>query len=452
MNTETIFLVAVAAMVAVAVSVPFVAPSPAADSESVDVETPDAPSVPAEAGTATVDGKQYESVTAAAANATPGDTVVLSGTFEEQAAILTDDITVTSGEEGAVIDGGGEGHVLNVTGSNVTVSDVWIRNSGYDTGTDDAGVFVDGEGATLQNLHVTDILWGIYVHGVDDVTVEDSYIEGREDILPLAERGNGIHLWETDDTLVENVTITTVRDGIYYSWANDVETRNSTITQSRYGVHFMYSDGNRMVDNTAVDNDVGYALMVSKDLEIVGNEALRNTGSSGHGILVKDVDHSTVRDNVVGENKNGIYVYNSNGNDILSNHIVNNDVGLETTAGSERQQVHGNSFLDNEVPAVSTTTSGVEAWNSTDRGNYWSSASTVDVTGDGVSDVRYRPQGIVEHVTNEHPQSEVFADSPAFDAVRLAESSFPVVESPGIVDHHPLVEPPHNTTRTAERD
>lgn len=452
-KSETIFLVAVAFVAVAAVAVLFVAPSPATDAETTAVVTAEEPTVPDDTGTAMVDGESYESITEAAASAEPGDTVVLEGTFDEQVRVTTDDITLKASEAGAAIDGGGDGHVLNVTGENVTISDLWIRNSGYETDNEDAGVFVDGDQTTIRNAHITDILWGVWVNGADGITIEESYIEGREEITPMVQRGNGIHLWESEETTIRDVTITSVRDGIYYSWASDVVTRNSTMTNSRYGVHFMYSDRNVMVDNTATGNDVGYALMVSKELKLVGNEAIRNKGTSGHGILLKDIDHSTIRENVLADNKNGLYVYNSNGNDILSNRILDNDVGLEHTAGSERQHVVGNSFIDNDQQAISTTTANVESWNSTERGNYWSSARTTDVTGDGIGDIRYRPQGIVEHVTNEHPQAAVFADSPAFDAVRLAESSFPVIESPGIVDQHPLVEPPHeNRTYDLEED
>jgi nitrous oxidase accessory protein len=61
--------------------------------------------------------------------------------------------------------------------------------------------------------------------------------------------------------------------------------------------------------------------------------------------------------------------------------------------------------------------------------------------------VRHRPAGLVEYLETEQPQAAVFAASPAFDAVRLAESSFPVVEAPGIVDQRPLAEPHHDDWR-----
>lgn len=445
--TENGFLVAVVAVLAIAVAIPFVTASPAENTDSMAVGvdyTADSPDVPGETGTASVNGETYHSVTIAVENAEPGDTIALEGTFEEQVHVQKDDITLVGSGAGTVIDGQEAGHVVNITGENVTLEDVWIRNSGYDTGNEDAGVFVDGNGATLTDVHLTDILWGVWVDGVDDVTIEGTYIEGREEITPQVERGNGIHLWETEETVIRDSTIVTVRDGIYYSWATDVLTENTTIANSRYGVHFMYSDSNRLVNNTAVGNDVGYALMVSEALELVDNEAIRNSGTSGHGILVKDIDKSDIRGNVLVKNKNGLYISNSNGNEIVDNLVTHNEVGMTSTAGSERQHVVGNSFIDNEIPAVSTATDTLEEWNGTERGNYWSSARPVDVSGDGISDVRYRPAGMVEHLTTEQPQAEVFANSPTFDAIRLAESSFPVIESPGIIDRKPLAEPAHD--------
>jgi len=68
-----------------------------------------------------------------------------------------------------------------------------------------------------------------------------------------------------------------------------------------------------------------------------------------------------------------------------------------------------------------------------------------------VSEIRYRPSGLVEHITAEHPQAAVFANSPSFEAIRLAESSFPVIEAPGVIDRKPLVESPHDWQQYTDR-
>lgn len=419
--------------------------------QRVDGWTPTVPDVhgvepPDEAGVARVDDHAYESIAAADEAATPGDTIVLDGRFDERVTIETPEVTIAATErDGALIDGNGTGTVLTVNASNVTLDGLWIRNSGYDRTDDDAGVLVRGSGSTLTDLRLTEVTFGIYVADATEVHVEGSQIAGRAE-LAASERANGIHLWRANRATIRNNSLTTVRDGIYYSYSDRVLAEENVMWDLRYGVHYMYSDHNRFQRNVAFDNDVGFALMVSRNLTIVDNVAVNNDGQSSHGILVKDVDHSELRGNAVVANGNGLYVYNSNRNEIVDNLILENRRGIHITAGSQGERVVGNSFINNEEAAYTTSNTQV-AWNGSDRGNYWSDAKTVDLDGDGTSEIRHQPAGVVERLLHENPQAQAFTESPAFDAVRLAESSFPVVESPGIVDHRPLAEPPHANWR-----
>jgi nitrous oxidase accessory protein len=398
-------------------------------------------------GVATVDGREFDSLQAAVEAADPADTVVLRGRFDERVVVDTPNVTLRSAPGTmAVVDGGGEGDTLTLNGENVTVRRVWVRNSGFDASGNDAGVWVNGTGARIVDSRVTEVTFGIWVDGVDGVLVRNNTVVGREEVTPLSYRGNGIQLWKTEASRVVGNRITDVRDGVYYSWAHGVVARNNTMWDLRYGVHYMYSDDCRLVDNLAFDNDVGYALMVSKRLELAGNVAVNNTGTSGHGILVKDIDDTVIRNNSLVANDKGIYVYNSLNNTIAGNLVLENRVGVQLTAGSVDERVHGNSFVHNDRAVLAVTSQQV-AWNASERGNYWSGARVADLDRDGVSEVRHRPAGLVEHLVHEHPQAAVFAESPAFDAIRLAGSAFPVVDSPGVVDHHPLAEPPHEDWR-----
>ncbi len=422
---------------------------PEADSVAFDPAVPGEYefSSPNRSGKATVDGEQFDSVRAALRAADPGDTVRLRGRFDERVVVNTDNVTLTGPPDGfARIDGSGQGNVLVLNGDNVTIRRVWVSDSGRDASENDAGIWVNGTAARILDSRLTDITFGIWVDGVDDVLIRNNTIVGRESVRPLSYRGNGIQLWETTDSRVADNRITDVRDGIYYSWASDVTARNNTMWDLRYGVHYMYSDDCRLVDNLAFDNDVGYALMVSERLDLENNTAINNTGESGHGILLKSIDETTIRNNTLVGNGDGIYVYNSLDNVIAGNLVLANDVGVHLAAGSVRETVYGNSFIHNDQPVRAVTSQQV-AWNTTDRGNYWADARTVDRDDDGVSEVRYRPAGLVEHLVRRHPRAAVFANSPAFDAIRLAESSLPVVAAPGVVDHHPLVAPPHDNWR-----
>jgi nitrous oxidase accessory protein len=399
-------------------------------------------------GVATLDGREYDSLQSAVDVADPGDTIQLRGRFDERVTVPKDNVTLASAPgHFSMIHGPGEGDVLTITGENVTVRRVWINNSGREARTNDAGIWIDGNGTRIVDARVTEITFGIWIDSVDDVTVANTTIVGREEVTPLSYRGNGIELHETADTVVRNNSVTDVRDGLYYSFATNVTAHNNTMWDMRYGVHYMYSDQCVLRDNLAFDNDAGYALMVSQHLRIEDNVAVKNTGQSGHGILVKSIDDTQIRNNTVVGNEHGFYVYNSANNTISRNLVLENQIGVQLTAGSITERVYGNSFINNRQDVLAVTPKQV-AWNRSGDGNYWSNAQVVDRNRDGVSEVRYRPAGLVEQLVHEHPEAAVFANSPAFDAIRLARSTLPVVEARGVVDHHPLVRPKHPNWRT----
>jgi nitrous oxidase accessory protein len=414
------------------------------DSDVPDEYSFTAPTTPRQA---TVDGRSFDSVQAAVNFADPGDTVRLQGQFDENVVVNTSDLTLVS-EPGqlAQINGTGVGDVLTLNGDHITVRRVWVHNSGSDASGNDAGLWVNSTGAKIVDSRVTDITFGIWIDGVDGVRIKDNTIVGRESVRPLSYRGNGIQVWKTEDSLISDNRITDVRDGIYYSWASNVTARNNTMWELRYGVHYMYSDNSRLESNTAFDNDVGYAVMLSERIQIVNNTAVNNSGTSGHGILLKRIDHSVIKGNEVVDNGNGLYVFNSVNNTLAGNLVLENRVGVHLTAGSINERVYGNSFINNEN-AVRAVVGELVTWNATGRGNYWSRARRSDVDHDGINEIRHRPAGLVEHLVYQHPQASVFAASPAFDALRRAESAFPVIQAPGVVDHHPLTESPHHNWR-----
>ncbi len=454
-RTERWFAAATAVLLVSSVGAAVAAPGAAGGSPgsggAVSFEAP----VPAELefgappsdGHATVDGDRYEALEAALEAASDGDTVRVSGSVDGPVTVDTPNVTLTgAAPSDAVVAGDGEGDVLTVDAPGVTVSDLWVRNSGYSTSDNDAAVWVNASDVTVADARVTETTFGIWLNGVADARVENTTVVGREDVDPRSERGNGIQLWEADDAVLANNRITDARDGIYFSWSTDVDARGNTMWDLRYGVHYMYSDDCRLANNTAFGNDAGYALMVSDRLAVVNNTAVNNTGSSGHGVLVKSVDHTEIRGNDLVGNGNGVFVYNSLDNTIADNLVAGNDVGVHLTAGSVEERGYGNTFVRNG-DAMKAVVGEQVAWNDTDRGNYWADARPVDVDHDGVSEVRFRATGALDRLVDEHPEAEVFASSPALDAVRLAARSVPVLEQPGVVDHHPLATPPHDDWR-----
>jgi nitrous oxidase accessory protein len=452
---EVGFAVVVAALLVVSVGAVVASPVEDATRQTnidFDQQVPesydfDDPTGDAGDGSAAIDGQRYDSLAAAVDAAEPGDTVDVQGHVAGPVTVDTPNVTIAgTSPSDAVISGDEDGNVVTINASDVTVRDVWVRDAGYSTADNDAAVWLAGANSSVEDARITNTTFGVWIDGVPDARVEGTTIVGRSSIERLSDRGNGIQLWRASSAEIADNRITDVRDGIYFSWSSEVEAYGNTMWDLRYGVHYMYSDHNRLENNTAFDNDVGYALMISDDLEILNNTAVNNSGTSGHGILVREVDHSTIAGNDLVGNDNGIFYYNSQDDEFADNLVLANDVGVHLTAGSTDLRGHGNTFIDN-ADAMYAVVGEQVAWNATDRGNYWDDASTVDVDHDGVSEVRFQPEGTVERLTRDHPEVRVFSSSPAFDAVRLASRSVPLVETRGVVDHYPLESPAHDDWR-----
>jgi nitrous oxidase accessory protein len=406
---------------------------------------------PTRDGVVRVDGERYETLAAALDAADPGDAVVVDGVVAGNVTVTTPNVTIRSADDAwGVVDGDGSGDVLTIAADDVTVSRLWVRNSGYAAAGNDAGVWIGGDDVVVRDSRVTEVTFGVWVDGTDGAVVANTTIVGRDEVADRAARGNGIQLWRAEDARVHDNRITDARDGIYYSWASDVVASGNALWDLRYGVHYMYSDDCTLRENAAFGNDVGYALMVSEALEIRNNTAVNNTGRSGHGLMVKSIDDSTIAGNHLVGNDKGLFVYNSLHNELAYNLVLANDVGVHLSAGSTDERVHHNSFVDNRDPVLADVGEHV-VWNES-AGNYWASATVRDVDDDGVSEVRHRPEGLVDRLEREHPLVAVFARSPAVGVLELAESQVPLVRSPGVVDERPLATPVHDWRQYYDRD
>jgi nitrous oxidase accessory protein len=98
--------------------------------------------------------------------------------------------------------------------------------------------------------------------------------------------------------------------------------------------------------NTAHDNLVGLAIMYTKRSEIKNNLSF---GNRTHGILFIQTVRSEIKGNTVIGNTKGLFLYNSIYNGIVSNIVMNNQLGIHSWGGSEDNEITGNSFIDNEV-------------------------------------------------------------------------------------------------------
>src|SRR3546814_1546738 len=103
---------------------------------------------------------------------------------------------------------------------------------------------------------------GVYVWGPDAAMVRANRIVGNTE-LRVAERGNGVSVWNSPGTQVLDNDISAGRDGIFSNTSKHNLFRGNRFRHLRYAVHYMYTNDSEVSDNISEDNDIGYAIMYS---------------------------------------------------------------------------------------------------------------------------------------------------------------------------------------------
>ncbi|MBO3274404.1 nitrous oxide reductase family maturation protein NosD [Pseudomonas schmalbachii] len=378
----------------------------------------------------------------------PGTTLVLAPGIYRGPLVIDRPLTL-QGEEGAVIDGGGHGSVLSVRAADVTVEGLELRRSGSDLGALDAGIFVAEQSARVRllNNRLSDVAFGIWLDKGREVQVRGNRIEGNQR-LRSQDRGNGIHLFASDECLIENNSIRHVRDGIYIDTSSRNRLVGNRLSELRYGIHYMNSNDNEVRGNRTRHTRTGYALMQSRNLEVHDNWS---EDDENYGLLLNFITHSSIVGNRIlrarnaeggaaidGSEGKGLFIYNSLYNDIRDNLVEGSDLGIHLTAGSEENRLYGNRFIANRTQ-VKYVSNREQEWSYGGRGNYWSDYLGWDMDGDGLGDRPYQPNDGVDKLLWRYPEARVLMNSPAIETLRWVQRQFPVLRPPGVRDSHPLM-------------
>lgn len=81
-------------------------------------------------------------------------------------------------------------------------------------------------------------------------------------------------------------------------------------------------------------------------------------------------------------------------------------------------------------------------WSDKRRGNFWSDNPAFDLDNDGIADVAYRPNDLVDRVVWINPAAKLLLNSPAVSTLRWAQAQFPALHPGGVIDSAPLMTPP----------
>jgi nitrous oxidase accessory protein len=322
-----------------------------------------------------------------------------------------------------------------VTAPDVVIEGLIVRDSGDSLKDQNAGIYLypGAHRAVVRHCDLTYNLFGLWIEKADDVLIEHNLITGKRDYdrrsaatassstTPRARASRQQHQLRARRALRRRVAPRGVR---------------ATLHHSRYGTHYMNSYYNLWEDNDTYYNRGGLALMEVRDQVVRNNRAW---GNSDHGIMLRTIQDSVIENNVVAGNHRGFFIYDAEYNKLRGNLVVDNVVGVHLSAGLEAQR--GRRQRLHRQPRAGALRGRARRALGRQGGNHWSNYLGWDRDGDGVGDVPYEANDMVDRLTWRHPMMKLLLASPAVQALRLVGQQFPVLRVPSVVDPNPRMQP-----------
>jgi len=333
------------------------------------------------------------------------------------------------GPSDAVIVSGGEGTTVRLEAENSALLGVSVDGSGGRFDLLDAAVHVAGKNGRVEGVQVRNATFGILVERATGASVRGNRVSG-DPAKSLGLRGDGIRLWETYDSRVEDNVMEHSRDMVLWYASRNHVARN-TIVDGRYGAHLMYSHQNEIVDNHFSANVTGLFVMYSRDVTIRGNIFADARGAAGMGLGLKESGNLRIERNLFAHNTVGLYVDTSplwldDHNRIEGNVFRLNAVAISFLGPTARNEFVGNDLRDSQVQ-VEVEGRG-DARDALWRGNAFDDYAGYDLDGDGTGDVPYELRSLSSDLVAATPALAFYRGTPAFALAEAIGRIVPLFE------------------------
>lgn len=352
-------------------------------------------------------------------------------------------LTIT-GEENTVIRGNGEGNVITIDASNVTLKNLTIEHGSLSRSSDQefSGIRAKGDYHQFINLVIHDVYHGLFLNKVRHAEVKNVSVTGQG-TGKLGSQGNGIQLIRSSDIMIQDSYITQTRDGIFFEFADQVEVKDTLVTRTRYGLHYMYSNDNKFINNHFIKNTGGAAIMHSQGIILEKNQFSFNQGSRSFGLIIQTSEDNIIKNNEFYLNQRGIYLEQSNQNQIIGNKFFHNDIGIELWSSSTNQVFTDNHFKQNVAHVLNVGGEATNHWFKNGRGNYWGNEqSGFDLDQNGIGDSPIEYKSSLYKLIDENELAYLFLKSPSIGIYEkinevmntqdvMVEDQFPLIDEQG---------------------
>jgi nitrous oxidase accessory protein len=197
----------------------------------------------------------------------------------------------------------------------------------------------------------------------------------------------------------------------------------------------MFSNDSEYQGNTYRENGNGVAVMYSSRVAMRRNTFERNLGGAAYGLLLKDINESTIVDNTFKTNTVALHLEGSSRNTVTHNLFAQNGVALRVLANAQDNVFEQNDFTANTFDVATNS----RASYSTLRGNFWDRYRGYDLDHDGVGDVPHAPVTLFGLFVEQTPAALVLLRSPFVGLLDLAERALPSL-TPALRDEAPRLQ------------
>jgi nitrous oxidase accessory protein len=363
-------------------------------------------------------------------SAEAGSIIRLKAGVYKGSIVITKPITIVGTQEGVIIDGEGEGTIVRIKSSYVTLKNLILQNSGSRSDKLDAAIAMeDVKQCEVSDCTIRDALFGIDMQMVNNSLILNNTISSKD--IDLGLRGDGLRLWYSNDNIVRKNSLIKSRDMVvWYSHGNLIEENFGE--HCRYSLHFMYAGKNIVKNNSYQYNSVGIFFMYSKDTIAIGNTVKSSLGATGMGIGLKDVSNFTLENNTVLYNAQGMYIDRSpfepdTNNFIRGNKILYNAEALHFHLLSENNIIKDNTILGN-IEDIVNDSRGSKTDENEFEGNYWDSYEGFDRDGDNIGDTPHKVYQYADKLWLYNPEVKFFYGSPVISLLNFLAKLAPFSE------------------------
>ena len=361
-------------------------------------------------------------------DATPPNGILVPPPGVYHGSVTLDFPLTIDGDDQVTIDAGGSGTVVYLDTDGATLKNLHLTNSGGSHNDIDSGVQIRGNFNVVKDCRIDDCLFGVDLQQSEHNIVRRNTVSSKP--FELGQRGDCIRLWYSFHNKIQDNVCTDVRDMVvWYSAENEIT--GNRLSNSRYSLHFMYSRFNLVENNWYYQNAVGIFLMYSDGVVVRNNHILHAAGPTGVGIGFKETSDLLIENNEILYCASGLYIDVSpfqpdTTNRFFNNTIAYNGIGVRFLNDWQGNIFKGNQFADNmtQISVGGGDSANRNQW----QGNYWSDYRGFDQNQDGVGDTAHEIYAYSDRIWLDSPYAQFFKGSPLLETLDFLERLAPFSE------------------------